>query len=438
MLPIPVVAITDYSVHFPDVTPSSVEGLLQRPSQAKVDIMDPTDKTPLWWTIQYEETAAIPLLVQNGADVNEAYNDGSTPLYEAVRKKSSKIVQLLISLGAKVNMRTSNESTLLIEAIKLLDHDTVWVLLDAGAWPDDEDAKGQSALHFAVQGGDRAIIWLLIIKGAKVTAPKFLKRSGGTGIYIQSPLDLALYLNDYSTAWLLCSYGASPNTIIDDKGTTLIHWAVERGNLGAVRFLILHGVGIDTKGEGGLTPLHCAVLSDNDNIAAMLVSYAPEASTLDITDDRGNTALSLATQKKNPAITRILINKGAQCQTVDLGGLSAVHHAARLGFSDGLRMLLDSGGDPNAVDKELFTPLHYAVNDCYADSSMVKMLTAAGANLEAQDKKGRTPLMFAAQLGSEELVQCLLNEGASAKAHDRNGHVAFHYAWQFSDIQKLL
>lgn len=85
-----------------------------------------------------------------------------------------------------------------------------------------------------------------------------------------------------------------------------------------------------------------------------------------------------------------------------------MHHAAQLGFGEGLRMLLDGGGNPHA-DKELFTPVHYAMNGGHAGSGLVRMLAAAGANLETRDTNMRTSPMLAARPDNDELVVCLLD-----------------------------
>ncbi|OTA68560.1 ankyrin, partial [Hypoxylon sp. EC38] len=170
-----------------------------------------------------------------------------------------------------------------------------------------------------------------------------------------------------------------------------------------------------------------------NNLTDLLAS---QESGLDILDARGNTALLLATRKKRSAAMTSLLRYGALCNVADPDGRTALHYAAALGFNKALSLLLDKSfdGDPNAMDGKDSTPLHLAINDCYVDAETVGMLVKAGANMEARDKDGRTPLMLAAQLGREELVRSLLIEGADPQAQDGNGWMVVSYARDFLDI----
>lgn len=414
---------------------SKMRRLLTRyPNPARVHLQDGSGKTPLWWAIKCQKAAAIELLVDYGAKVNEIYADGSTPLYEAVKNQDSSAAQLLVNKGADVNLRLASGSTLLIEATKLDDRLTAWVLLNAGARLDDRDPNNKSALIHAIEKGDKALIWLLVTKGAP------LKKSidNNTLIDVQNPLKVALRQNDYPTAWLLCDNGACLNSVVDTKGNTLLHWAVDRGDLGNVRFLVHHGASINVQADGGLTPIHYAVLKGREDILDLLASHVPEPTSLDVIDARGNTALTLATLKKNSAATQILIRHGASCNIIGLRGLTAIHHAALLGFNEGILVLLAGGADPKAKDNEHFTAVHHAINGGNADSSVVKMLAMAGSQLEARDRSGRTPLMLAAQLGRDELVACLLSAGVNTQVQDNGGYMVFHYAMNYPSIRKLL
>jgi hypothetical protein len=58
-------------------------------------------------------------------------------------------------------------------------------------------------------------------------------------------------------------------------------------------------------------------------------------------------------------------------------------------------------------------------------TDQVKVLLDSGANIEAKDKRGRTPLILAAQHGQVETVRLLLAKGADVNARDRDGWTAY-------------
>ncbi|MCY3538132.1 MAG: ankyrin repeat domain-containing protein [Cyanobacteria bacterium MAG IRC4_bin_6] len=113
--------------------------------------------------------------------------------------------------------------------------------------------------------------------------------------------------------------------------------------------------------------------------------------------------------------------------------------------------LLDAGADPNAQDKDGATPLHWAVADrnpaeplpiarvgdtqpspalrCRS-LKVVKALLDSRANLKVRDKKGLTPLHWAAALSkTPEVVKALVDAGADSNAReDQLGHTPLHEA----------
>ena len=86
--------------------------------------------------------------------------------------------------------------------------------------------------------------------------------------------------------------------------------------------------------------------------------------------------------------------------------------------------LLEAGADVNVQSKYTgTTPLHNA-----STAEVVMAVLEAGADLEAQDGSGRTPLHVAAMDGTVETVTALLEAGADPKARDESGKLPFDYA----------
>ena len=93
---------------------------------------------------------------------------------------------------------------------------------------------------------------------------------------------------------------------------------------------------------------------------------------------------------------------------------------------------LAAGADPNARDEDGDTPLHHLASDLdEVDGApqMAILLLDAGANPNARDNRGATPL-HAVYMGTHsaglEFVVLLLEAGADPNARDHAGHLTFH------------
>jgi ankyrin repeat protein len=77
-----------------------------------------------------------------------------------------------------------------------------------------------------------------------------------------------------------------------------------------------------------------------------------------------------------------------------------------------------------ALDREGRSPLHYVPVDLPRDGQVVeaRRLLAEGCNPNAQDKRGWTPLHFAAQGYAIEFAELILAAGAAVDARDGHGN----------------
>ncbi|HET7699254.1 MAG TPA: ankyrin repeat domain-containing protein [Candidatus Limnocylindria bacterium] len=110
-------------------------------------------------------------------------------------------------------------------------------------------------------------------------------------------------------------------------------------------------------------------------------------------------------------------------------GFSPLGLAAFFKREAAARVLLDHGADPSAPSQNAMkvTPLHSAVADG-GNTAIAKMLIAAGADVNATQRHGWTPLHGAASTGDVEVVRLLLARGADPHATHDGGLTALDLA----------
>uniref|UniRef100_A0A8C6WCM6 Neurogenic locus notch homolog protein 4 n=1 Tax=Nannospalax galili TaxID=1026970 RepID=A0A8C6WCM6_NANGA len=130
----------------------------------------------------------------------------------------------------------------------------------------------------------------------------------------------------------------------------------------------------------------------------------------------------------NPEPWGPLLDGGACPQAHTVGtGETPLHLAARFSRPTAARRLLEAGANPNQPDRAGRTPLHTAVA---ADAQEVCQLLLASRQtaVDARTEDGTTPLMLAARLAVEDLVEELIAARADVGARDKRGKTALHWA----------
>jgi FOG: Ankyrin repeat len=143
---------------------------------------------------------------------------------------------------------------------------------------------------------------------------------------------------------------------------------------------------------------------------------------------------------QGPKIIQMLLEKGAKVNLADRNGVAPLMVAAELGMG-GFSLLLEHGAKVNVADNAGKTPLMYAMNN--RGLGTVAALLENGAKINARDKQGQTPLMYAIRLAQHdpirligdhvrakedqskqrytELVKFLIDKGADVNARDSSG-----------------
>lgn len=109
-----------------------------------------------------------------------------------------------------------------------------------------------------------------------------------------------------------------------------------------------------------------------------------------IMDGDDDTILMVAIRNGRFEIARVLLRYGANVNTRNVLGETALHHAVRYGF---VQELIEHGADLEAKDCSEMTPLHTSIWRGKLEST--RTLLKAGANLYALDIYGRTPVQHA-------------------------------------------
>jgi len=88
------------------------------------------------------------------------------------------------------------------------------------------------------------------------------------------------------------------------------------------------------------------------------------------------------------------------------------------------KMLVEAGADVNAKDSDGWTPLYWAISEEKVDNA--KILIEVGADVNSKSIDGNSPLREAIFQGNVKLVSLLIKHGADVNSQDNNGNTLLH------------
>ena len=272
--------------------------------------------------------------------------------------------------------------------------------------------------------------------------PKLLNARGPEG---STPFMYAVLYTGAATLERLLKQGADPNKRNDANATALM-WAAT--DLEKTRVLLKHGANVNAISNDLRTPLMIAARRPgnapvvklllergaNPNPNAHPVSEssplveaasAGDADSMELLLGRGADAKAAA----QPALTMSVTMQCSKCITLlaskDLDRAAynlVLPDIAALGDVNAVRLMLNHGADANAVDSLGRTPLMYAAVSDLLALDVVKLLVERGADVNAKDNhaqggdSGLTILDIAKLHGDTPIVEWLVKSGAKGTA----------------------
>jgi ankyrin repeat protein len=308
--------------------------------------------------------------------------------------------------GTEYGMQMPPKGALPPEHVALI---RAWI--DQGAeWPDalsnelelpPTDAKAIAMVE-SLQSGDVSSF----LKVAEAE-PKLLNARGPEG---STPFMYAVLYTDAGTLGRLLKLGADPNAHNDANATALM-WAAN--DLKKTRLLVRHGADVNARSDDYRTPLMIAARHPGGtSIVKFLLDHGanPNPNSKPLGE---SSPLMEALTAGDDRTAELLIRRGADAKaTADMGLTMAVTtHCTK-----GLELLAAS-----ITDKDVYT-LALQNTAVFGDLNAIRLMLEHGAEVNAFDPLGRTPLMYAviSDLLPLEAVKLLVEHGADVNA--RNQH----------------
>lgn len=424
--------------------------------------------TALHWAAYWNDVDLAVQLIRAGANVNAANDLGVTPLSLASTAEEPALALALLDAGANPNLPHARGTTPLMEAARAGRERTVTALLRYGAAVNAREAThDQTALMWAAAHRHAAVVQALAEAGADVGARSrvrrrkvFVKTSRG-GSYDPGAFERHIEQGEIVE--------------VEEGGYTALLFAAQQGDVASAAQLLAAGADVNDAAPIGMSALVVAAYSNHAEVGRYLLERGARAdaagagyTALHAAILRGNVELVAALLAHGADVNaRIAKPSGARRQSADyafgdtLVGATPVYLAAKFAEIPILRALLDAGADARVALPDGSTPIMAALDTDRINSlggeglgkdrrdrnvfyrayntqspedaednvlEIVRLLGAAGADLDAADRAGDTVLHAAAQAGMNRVIQALVDQGAQLAVKNRKGQTPLRVA----------
>lgn len=261
----------------------------------------------------------------------------SMELQNDIKQGKAERVSLLLSLGVSANDPLPNGELPLHFAVRVNEPGVVSALLEKGADPEQKDFQNLSAIdHTVLMKNESMLANILghkigkelkevqeqiICKGSATHVTQLqnkIQTISNIDVQKHSGVNRAAYLGDTDVFSKVASQDLNH---VDGDGLTPLHYAILGNQNGAVDTLIKLGSNINTVDKEGNSLLHYAAINGSKTILNKLIGAGIDPNSK---NSNGETALHYAAAKENLAAVEILVKAGANPSLLSQQGMSAL------------------------------------------------------------------------------------------------------------------
>ena len=393
-----------------------------------IDARNGFGETALNVAAQLERIAIVRILLQAGANIHAQGNLSRPVLHHAASSGNSETIKVLLDAGAAVNERDNSFlQTALHRAAEKGHASSVNTLLEAGADTDIQDMWGATPLHSAAEALNFEAANILLSAGANSDVCDDKGRNALKSIVVGD--------SEHFSAMLSLNESIRLRWRDQEKATMLRTLATTTANID------------EAEESGRTALHLAAIAGMSDFVDRLTFNLTSDTEPLDIGEMdavcgdwvRTICPVLIHAQKKGmPATISALIKAGASSSVRDRSGWMPMHYSAHFGIATNVKALIDAGSTANVLTPDGETPLHLAAGsnvlgpDAPYDAdlrslmdalepgveSCIRILVQGGCDPNAMDKHGRTALSMSRQAGFSNRASLLQAAGANDETID--------------------
>ncbi|CAH1796499.1 unnamed protein product [Owenia fusiformis] len=351
-------------------------------------------------------------------EINAKDNNGENALFYAMNSGSIDILANLLTAGVEL---TSNNSGINVfaQCMRQNNHDMIKSIIasniDLKDAANGKDSKGCTTLYNCVSQSD---IDLLLLLGQYYDETTDFDSEGKT-ILMKACQQTNVQIVQYLLEDMLVDAERT-----DRDGCNALFYAVQAGNMEAMRFLFGFGASCVSDNQGR-TLLMAAAESGNLMITEHLLKYIFKKGKMEMLDNDGRNAVHYAAKQADPFVVSLLQKYGCSIDLRDNSGVRPIMIACQYGNVRVFDEFVLLKCDTVQCDDKNRGLLHHSLTSSTPSKILLdSIIQLPHVTINTQDNNGTTPFMVAClncDRTHVHIIEVLLKLGANPETQDKKG-----------------